>query len=78
MRLALLTVAALLTACGPRADNERYLVRACGDGTRIYADAKGKNLEFSSALAAGKIAPDLTADQVCNGLTAPHPRHPQS
>jgi hypothetical protein len=78
MRMAVLTVAAFLTACGPKADSERYLVRACGDGTRIYADAKGKNLEFSSALAAGKIAPNLTADQVCNGLTAPNPRHPKS
>ena len=78
MRVAILTAAALVAACGPRSDSERYLVRACGDGTRIYADAKGKNLEFSSALAAGKIAPNLTADQVCNGLTAPSPRHPQS
>ena len=78
MRLTILSVAAILTACGPKTDSERYLVRACGDGTRIYADAKGRNLEFSSALAAAKIAPNLTADQVCNGLTAPSARHPQS
>lgn len=68
MRLLTLAATIALTACGPRASNDYLLVRACGDGTRIYMDSETKQLVFNSALAAGKIAPNLTADQVCNGI----------
>lgn len=64
--LVLIAASMLLASCGGNTvPGEFELVRACDGGVKVFRHSATGELQFSSALSAGKVASDVDLNDIC-------------